>query len=247
MSKVFEDEYKQLAQDDFPDLWDRIEAGLSEKTVESAPAPKIKTVSFRKYAGLIAACLCAAVVIPAAVNIGKSNKSMEDTAYNSATTEAAGDMAAPASEEAAPVSEEAAADMGEMADMEEALTIEAEKAVEEAVAEESQAADDALKTDKTELAVNKQSGAESKKTLTDGTVIKDVALEITAVKEENGETVYSAIVQEDISGQLMQGEDITFTKGLYVEEELTTGQTYQVNLHYYGDEPYLFEVSKIVR
>ena len=32
MSKNLEEEYKKLALDEAPDLWDRIEAGLSEKS-----------------------------------------------------------------------------------------------------------------------------------------------------------------------------------------------------------------------
>lgn len=35
MSKNFEEEYKALANNDLPDLWDRIEAGLSSKTIIS--------------------------------------------------------------------------------------------------------------------------------------------------------------------------------------------------------------------
>ena len=37
MSKSFEKEYKELAQSKLPDLWDRIEAGLSEKKPVSVP------------------------------------------------------------------------------------------------------------------------------------------------------------------------------------------------------------------
>ena len=37
MSKSFEKEYRELAQSKLPDLWDRIEAGLSEKKPVSVP------------------------------------------------------------------------------------------------------------------------------------------------------------------------------------------------------------------
>ena len=37
MNKSFEEEYKALAQSKLPDLWDRIEAGLSEKKPVSVP------------------------------------------------------------------------------------------------------------------------------------------------------------------------------------------------------------------
>lgn len=40
MSKNFEDEYRQLMTEDTPDLWDRIEAGLKDKTVTASTESK---------------------------------------------------------------------------------------------------------------------------------------------------------------------------------------------------------------
>jgi hypothetical protein len=85
MSKVFADEYKKIAASDAPDLWARIEAGLDEIAentgirtardvdfaVEEPETVKLEPMSYvnrrqfwHRYGGLLAACLCAAVVAP---------------------------------------------------------------------------------------------------------------------------------------------------------------------------------------
>jgi hypothetical protein len=76
MSKILENEYKQLAQNNAPDLWDRIEAGINEKSSLISAAPAQKVVHFRKYTGLIAAGLGVAIIVPAVIairNIDRSN------------------------------------------------------------------------------------------------------------------------------------------------------------------------------
>ena len=82
MSKSFEKEYKELAQSKLPDLWDRIEAGLSEKkpvsvpitideeainnetTIKKADSNKV-LVFFRRYQTVAAALLCVIILVPA--------------------------------------------------------------------------------------------------------------------------------------------------------------------------------------
>ncbi len=91
MNKNFEQAYKELAQNEIPDLWDRIEAGLKEKSapmgkeeeqagkaeedkgqspVKGGIGPVIKML--KRYSGLAAAAVCAAVVIPAALYLGRN-------------------------------------------------------------------------------------------------------------------------------------------------------------------------------
>ena len=94
MNKNFEQAYKELAQNEVPDLWDRIEAGLKEKSapakkdiqeekytqkmeeykvqspVKSGIRPVIKIL--KRYSALAAAAVCAAVVIPAALFLGRN-------------------------------------------------------------------------------------------------------------------------------------------------------------------------------
>lgn len=91
MSKSFEKEYKELAQSKLPDLWDRIEAGLSEKKPVSVPitineeaisnetdikkadSNKVNynettnkvLVFFRRYQTVAAALLCVIILVPA--------------------------------------------------------------------------------------------------------------------------------------------------------------------------------------
>lgn len=143
MSKVFEDAYKEFAAADVPDLWDRIEAGLTEKSAPVIEEPKkpAKIVTFMKrYATTAAALVCVAVLIPAIMLVGKfglgGNKS-ESAAYEAAPMEMAYEAEAPAAEvPEAEMYEEAAAEMFAEEEM-------YEETAEEAVAEEAAAAEDA--------------------------------------------------------------------------------------------------------
>lgn len=74
MSKDFEKEYIELAKSEIPDLWSRIEAGLTEKSTpventNTAPGNQLMCEGnakwTKKYAGLAAAVLCIALIIPA--------------------------------------------------------------------------------------------------------------------------------------------------------------------------------------
>lgn len=72
MSKDLEKEYRALAQRGAPDLWSRIEAGLEEKPVSQPDSKSVTPRSIRAFwqrsrvwAGVAAACLCAALIIPA--------------------------------------------------------------------------------------------------------------------------------------------------------------------------------------
>lgn len=79
MGRDFEQELKQLQQTEIPDLWSRIEAGLTEKT-DAAPVSgsvgvsdrregsgrrtdREKKAAYRKW-GTLAACLCLAAAFP---------------------------------------------------------------------------------------------------------------------------------------------------------------------------------------
>ncbi len=124
MSKNFEEEYKALANEDLPDLWNRIEAGLTnkdaslmedEKRQDEKPAsgktpPKDnfgKIISFfTRYRTAAAAILCVVVAIPAFLLLGRTGKDQlwegaEDTASQEMAEETSQEMA----EEAAPAEE----------------------------------------------------------------------------------------------------------------------------------------------
>ena len=124
MKKDFEQAYRELAQNEAPDLWDRIEAGLSEKSTpvlpteqpektENTQSQKKRAVllHYRKYATVAAALLCIAILIPIAGVVSRSSggysfsgatsaeESAADTADTAADTSAA--QEAPAAEESA--------------------------------------------------------------------------------------------------------------------------------------------------
>lgn len=103
MKKDFETAYKELANTEVPDLWDRIEAGLSEKSAPAEtkaeeskePAPiKKKTkvaVFMRRYSALAAAIVCAVILIPTVIVMKRAgSKFMSESAAEPAfTTESA--------------------------------------------------------------------------------------------------------------------------------------------------------------
>ena len=103
MKKDFETAYKELANAEVPDLWDRIEAGLSEKSAPAEakaeeskePAPiKKKTkvaVLMKRYSALAAAIICAVILIPTVIVMKKAgSKFMSESAAEPAfTTESA--------------------------------------------------------------------------------------------------------------------------------------------------------------
>lgn len=151
MSKNFADEYKALANEELPDLWNRIEAGLTPKTASLAgeehlpdieqtikPADpeakqeteseerKGKVLSFLfQYRTVLAAAICVIVIIPAAILLGRGNRSKS-------LPESAADTAAEMPEEA--LEDDAVAE-----ESEEMYLMESDEAA-EAPAEEPEAA-----------------------------------------------------------------------------------------------------------
>lgn len=59
MERDFESEYKELKQNETPDLWNRIEAGLSDKKKGGA--------AWKRWGLLAAACLCVIILFPAVI------------------------------------------------------------------------------------------------------------------------------------------------------------------------------------
>lgn len=78
MVRDFEQEFIELKQNEIPDLWNRIEAGLSEKKVTASAPEKentsFKKINWRRWGTLAAACLCAAIIIPAISMINRKNE-----------------------------------------------------------------------------------------------------------------------------------------------------------------------------
>lgn len=121
MSKNFAEEYKTLANEELPDLWNRIEAGLTPKATSQAgeehspdmeqtikpAAPeakqkaepekekeKGKVISFLfRYRTVVAAAVCVIMILPAVILLGRNNRSKSFSG-------SAADMAAETREEA---------------------------------------------------------------------------------------------------------------------------------------------------
>lgn len=137
MSKNFEEEYKALANEELPDLWNRIEAGLTpkntalleEETDKQIVKEKEKKVIsfFYRHRTAAAAALCAVVIIPAVIVLGRTGRSKSwesadesapEDMNHSVTWDEAAAVAEEAAEEAVDDSAEEAADLtaGEMAE-----------------------------------------------------------------------------------------------------------------------------------
>lgn len=69
MSKDLNNEFNQYINELTPDLWNRIEPALEPKT----KVTKFNKKTIYKYSGLIAACICLAVMIPVFINQSRSN------------------------------------------------------------------------------------------------------------------------------------------------------------------------------
>lgn len=100
MERDFKQEFIELKQNEIPDLWNRIEAGLSEKKV-TASAPErsnssFKKINWRRWGTLAAACLCVVIIVPAISMIIRNSDGgnyttgiTNDTAYSGSSTAAA--------------------------------------------------------------------------------------------------------------------------------------------------------------
>lgn len=79
MERDFKQEFIELKQNEIPDLWNRIEAGLSEKKVTASVPEKaessFKKINWRRWGTLAAACLCVVIIIPAISLIIRKNDS----------------------------------------------------------------------------------------------------------------------------------------------------------------------------
>lgn len=81
MSKNFEEEYKALADQELPDLWDRIEKDLSPRSTPREPVKRsAKMIQLaRRYKGSLVAVVCVLFILPAAILISRSTRK-SDTA-----------------------------------------------------------------------------------------------------------------------------------------------------------------------
>ena len=83
MSRNLEKEYKEMMEEEMPDLWGRIEAGLEPKQTGLQ-----KKSLWKKYGpwgmAAVAACLCLAVIVPVMLNNGVNFSNEADDMQNMA-------------------------------------------------------------------------------------------------------------------------------------------------------------------
>ena len=160
MKRDFEREFKELKINEVPDLWNRIEAGLSDKKImapgSGAAAISVNRYNFgkravwRKWGTLAAACVCVALIIPAISvvigNLGGRKSNYSGASYAPAADNSA-DRSMNDSTENMTASSEMAADYGMASG--ESVETESDVALSEGVAG---AADMAANEDKTATA-----------------------------------------------------------------------------------------------
>ena len=254
MKKDFEKAYKELAETEVPDLWDRIEAGLSEKSApaetkaeknkKTAPVNKKTKIAvfMRKYSALAAAIVCAIILIPTMIVMKKSDsKFMSESAYDEkAVAEEAG--AASMMTEEASVETEAVAEVAEMEQEEAAKEPKMESKVAAAevfsqkesasgAVKESAKADSAMNDAVCEDAApedyNKQNAQELKNIVVKVKKAEEKPLENEA--EEAG-VLYTAVVKRNPSGLPKEGEEIQIFIPVVSSVALVEDSTFELDL-----------------
>lgn len=229
MERDFEREFRELKQNEIPDLWNRIEAGLSEKNDFVKENTK-KPYAWRKWGTLIAACVCVVIILPAfslLIRDKSYSGSGSDTAAN--TTEA--------------IAEDNAAAM----DTATAENAECGFAADEAAAE-NKTADMAAGNTQTQGADRADaSGKEEEKAvwddLADGQILEEVVIRIQKAETADGEALYQAAVEQaDADNILESGTQIALVcngdteyellRGPRDEKELEKRAAYLVTLRY---------------
>ncbi|MDR2888903.1 MAG: hypothetical protein LBV33_03570 [Lachnospiraceae bacterium] len=264
MSKRFEDEYRHMAEQEMPDLWDRIEAGLNERTNQVTPLKPSFAHRFaknaRRHLYLVAACACAIIIIPTAIIAVRTNNTGDELGnlYNSDTEMSETSVA---EENYEPIAE---ADVA-YAPSEESATeyISTEDATDESPIEET--ADGYNPTEAAETEYINDSTVENgtvqrdnnlfpasleeaqswdSESLTGTTHIPNVTVQITDLSTVETLTIYHALVIATTDQCPLRADDrITFVTGQVVDYDISVGSTYQVDLLYNPDTFYHFELS----
>lgn len=237
MSRDFEQEFKELKQSEIPDLWNRIEAGLSERpmtaphvtdsmvsgihTTQIEQYAQTKKITWRKWGALAAACFCAAFILPALTFLirnggGRSGITTADTtAAPSTDTAAPADMAAAEEWEAddAVAADDAGMNGEAYTGMTEDASVEPAEAAEEETADMTTDGAVSEDTDAESGSRTPTQGKEMEKSdlyasLADGQVLEGIVLQITKAENTNAGVIYQAVVvQADADGIL--ADDIT--------------------------------------
>ena len=235
MKKDFETAYKELANTEVPDLWDRIEAGLSEKSApaetkaeknkKTAPVNKKTKIAvfMRKYSALAAAIVCVVILIPTMIVMKKSDsKFMSESAAEPAFTTESAYCDEAVAEEAEESKVESSMAAAEAFSQEES----ASGAVKESAKADS-AMNDAVCEDAAPEDYNKQNAQELKNIVVKVKKAEEKPLENEA--EEAG-VLYTAVVKRNPSGLPKEGEEIQIFIPVVSSVALVEDSTFELDL-----------------
>lgn len=272
MNRDFEKEYIELAQNEIPDLWDRIEAGLSEKSVpetEKTNNPK-NIIYWKRYVGLAAAVLCAAVVFPAFVLTRRMGSSAPvDTSAPSETCETTEEACGEAEEacEAAEETYDNVAGYAETSDTASESTFDTAAAL---GAESGMAAD--VANDDTEGSTERASeikeaemeNASAKTQAASGAIedlkdnrkmqiLSNIVVQVAETegagnKQEESSLegmLYTVIISQDPSGTFSEGEQIEIYVPYVFSMTMSAGKEFEIDLICEGDGVYPFVVGQV--
>lgn len=270
MSKSLNEEYKKLAQTEIPDLWDKIEPQLTDK---SAPAEEVSEKKKSKYRHFyyigttVAALICGTVLIYAVWMLNGrfqrndkhfyKNSSMEQgTAYSESAAEV--ELDAPSVEEyydsAADSMDEQTAD-GMQDSMEEVkesskdkLDVAAEDKLNaaagetEKMTEQSDSAEELLQSAVTPRLIKavKEDMQDALSGVKSGSYLEDIQIIITACTEIEGEMVYLAAVVKDSNDIWEEGSQIVF--GVTAGDEVQMMTEYQADFFYDSDYEFYLKI-----
>lgn len=232
MKRDFEREFKELKISEVPDLWNRIEAGLSDKKIAAsgsgAAAISVNRYNFgkravwRKWGTLAAACVCVALIIPA-ISLVIGNLGGRKSNYSGASFAPAADNGMNDSAPNMTASSEIAADEG-MADAESADIDNNANMTQSSENESSSAATNGEFASK-EDSLNKQASdsalSDAKENfemadeaiyagLENGQVLDGVVIEVTDASISGEEVIYSTVIkQSDEDGLLNAGAELS--------------------------------------
>lgn len=229
MSRDFEQEFRQLKLNEVPDLWDRIEAGLSERqTLPSASGDMTAAIkqyrssgkpAWRRWGTLAAACICVAIILPALSivigSLGGKKNSYSDKAMSSGSPAADETNMTHVSESAEAAAEEydtvAAAEEYDVAGTagDEGMAAASNGY---AYTQDSYAKTDSMDTilDDSRLMADAQLSEEEKeaddssRTAEKGEILEDIIVEITESSSSGNDIIYKALVKRADKGGVLQ-------------------------------------------
>lgn len=223
--KAIEQAYKAEMLTEIPDLWDRIEAALPEKTPtataetvasqtltstddDSKKTKKNSNIRTFRAIALIAACLCVALMIPTLLSVGghssetATSASLDEEVYE-ASAETASESEADASAPAEEMAEEAADDIEEAnrsTDAAEDFASEA-TAVTEATADAAATKEESVQASEEKKAVLERNDFGSDALYTENVKIEIIECDTeTGREDDDGYCTFTVMILEDETG-----------------------------------------------